>query len=75
MIADEVKVFVGECYCLSRIGKCYIFFLSGMIEVLGKRVHEEDSSDEPFPDLQDKILPFLGLTNGPNKPCRKRASR
>lgn len=54
---------------------CVVFILPGLIEVIGKRIKEEDSGHEPFPDLQDKILPFLGLTNGTMKqPCKKRES-
>ncbi|KAL9969164.1 hypothetical protein ACROYT_G021341 [Oculina patagonica] len=45
--------------------------VEGLVEIIEKRADEEDSDNEPFPDLEDKIFPFLGLGNGSSKPCKK----
>ena len=49
-----------------------LFILSGMIELLEKIVHGKEPSENPFPKLGDKVIEFLGLTDGPNIPCKER---
>lgn len=44
----------------------------GMIELLRKIVHGKEPSENPLPKLGDKVIEFLGLTDGPNIPCKER---
>ena len=43
-----------------------------MIELLEKIVHGKEPSENPFPKLGGKVIEFLGLTDGPNIPCKER---
>lgn len=48
-----------------------IFFVSpGLIENMEDIVDEEDPDHEPFPNLEDKIVPFLGL-NKTRRRCKE----
>ena len=47
---------------------------TALVELVDKRISEEDPSD-PFPDLQDRIISFLGLDDKPPKACKKREGR
>lgn len=79
LIQQFPNPFVGtkdgfECRKMSLLANYLVtlFILSGMIELLRKIVHGKEPSENPLPKLGDKVIEFLGLTDGPNIPCKER---